>query len=406
VNYHFEKSAVREFTSYNKTLINVSDYDPMNPSTSRLNSDSSDSEKLHLPIPEQNNNEIPIDNNSENFCVSLIDIVGSTRIVSTIDSSRNIRHFYGTFLNSVANILKKYNAKIIKTVGDGVISYFPETIDTTNISAFENVLKCSFAQIEERSNINTILLEHNLPKISYRVSIDYGKVERTQIKGFDKEDLFGSTVNFCSKINLFALPNSIIVGNDLYRIMKSLKVSSGKYRLEEMKSYYCGAGKFSYPLYLLSRVNQTNIEHVNPLNRSLDDIKKYVSNGIKSSRIPKILLVDDEKDDLIVLEKFLKLGGFEVNSFSNPRQALQHYVNTDPYSYDLIISDIRMPEINGFQLYYRLKSIKHDVKILFATCLNIAEELLTLLPEVGPQQVIQKPIDKEKFIEIVKRQIL
>lgn len=375
----------------------------MNPSTSRLNSDS---ETLHLPIPEQNNNEIPIDNNSENFCVSLIDIVGSTRIVSTIDSSRNIRHFYGTFLNSVANILKKYNAKIIKTVGDGVISYFPETIDTTNISAFENVLKCSFAQIEERSNINTILLEHNLPKISYRVSIDYGKVERTQIKGFDKEDLFGSTVNFCSKINLFAPPNSIIVGNDLYRIMKSLKVSSGKYRLEEMKSYYCGAGKFSYPLYLLSRVNQTNIEHVNPLNRSLDDIKKYVSNGIKSSRIPKILLVDDEKDDLIVLEKFLKLGGFEVNSFSNPRQALQHYVNTDPYSYDLIISDIRMPEINGFQLYYRLKSIKHDVKILFATCLNIAEELLTLLPEVGPQQVIQKPIEKEKFIEIVKKQIL
>lgn len=403
MNYYFEKSAVREVTSYNKPLIDVADNNTMNLYTNRLNSGL---ENLHVPILGQNNNEIPIDNNSENFCVSLIDIVGSTRIVSTINSSRNIRNFYGIFLNSVANILKKYHAKIIKTVGDGVISYFPETIDTTNIKAFENVLKCSFAQIEERSNINTILLEHNLPKISYRVSIDYGKVERTQIKGFDKEDLFGSTVNFCSKINLFASPNSIIVGNDLYRIMKSLKTGSGQYKLEEMKSYYCGAGKFSYPLYLLSRVNQTNIEHVNPLNRSLDEIKKYVSNGIKCSRKPKILLVDDEKDDLVVLEKFLKLGGFEVNSFSNPRQALLHYANTDPYSYDLIISDIRMPEINGFQLYYRLKSIKHDVKILFATCLNIAEELLTLLPEVGPQQVIQKPIEKEKFIKIVKRQIL
>lgn len=403
MNYYFEKSAVREVTSYNKPLIDVADNNTMNLYTNRLNSGL---ENLHVPILGQNNNEIPIDNNSENFCVSLIDIVGSTRIVSTINSSRNIRNFYGIFLNSVANILKKYHAKIIKTVGDGVISYFPETIDTTNIKAFENVLKCSFAQIEERSNINTILLEHNLPKISYRVSIDYGKVERTQIKGFDKEDLFGSTVNFCSKINLFASPNSIIVGNDLYRIMKSLKTGSGQYKLEEMKSYYCGAGKFSYPLYLLSRVNQTNIEHANPLNRSLDEIKKYVSNGIKCSRKPKILLVDDEKDDLVVLEKFLKLGGFEVNSFSNPRQALLHYANTDPYSYDLIISDIRMPEINGFQLYYRLKSIKHDVKILFATCLNIAEELLTLLPEVGPQQVIQKPIEKEKFIEIVKKQIL
>jgi CheY-like chemotaxis protein len=376
----------------------------MQSSTNSLNSNSKNSDPI---ISEHSSsNDVLLESNSENFCVSLIDIIGSTRIVSTIDSSKNIRNFYETFLNSVASILKKYHAKIIKTVGDGIISYFPETIDSTNLSAFENVVKCSFAQIEERSRINTTLLENNLPTISYRVSIDYGKVERTQIKGFDREDLFGSTVNFCSKINLYAPPNSIVIGNDLCQIMKSLKLISTPYKLEEMNSYYCGAGKFSYPLYLLSRINQTNMECTRPLNKSLDEIRKYVFNGIKSYRAPKILLVDDEKDDLIVLEKFLKMGGFQVNSFSNPRQALLHYANTDPYSYDLIISDIRMPEINGFQLYHKLKSIKADAKILFATCLNIAEELLTLLPEVDPQQVIQKPIEKEKFIEIVKKQIL
>lgn len=401
---YFDKSAVRQDTSNKKPLSDIAYNNLTHLSNNKLNSDS---KNLHSIVPEQNNiNQVPLDRNSENFCVSLIDIIDSTRIVSTIDSSRNIRNFYGTFLNSVANILKKYHAKIIKTVGDGIISYFPETMDTSNINAFENVVKCGFAQIEERSNINTKLLEHHLPTISYRVSIDYGKVERTQIKGFDKEDLFGSTVNFCSKINLYAPPNSIIVGNDLYQIMKSLKVSNRPYKLEEMKSYYCGAGKFSYPLYLLSRVSQANIGHINPLNLSIKGIRKCVFNSIQSSRPPKILLVDDEKDDLVVLEKFLKLGGFEVISFSNPRQALLHYVNTDPYSYDLVISDIRMPEINGFQLYYKLKSIKHDVKILFATCLNIAEELLTLLPEVDPQQVILKPIEKEKFIEIVKKQVL
>jgi two-component system, OmpR family, response regulator ChvI len=403
VNHYFWKSAVGVNTNNKKILNDVTN---SNRTGLPINKPKSESKNLLDSVPWQNNNEVTFGNNSENFCVSLIDIVGSTRIVSTIDSSRNIRNFYGTFLNSVANILKKYHAKIIKTVGDGIISYFPETIDTANIDAFENVLKCSLAQIEERSSINNILLEHNLPKISYRVSIDYGKVERTQIKGFDKEDLFGSTVNFCSKINLFAPPNSIIVGNDLYQIMKSLKIISGPYKLEEMKSYYCGAGKFSYPLYLLSKVKQTNLEHINPLNRSLDEIKKYVFNGMKSTRTPKILLIDDEEDDLIVLERFLKLEGFEVSSFLSPRQAILHFANTDPYSYDLIISDIRMPEINGFQLYYRLRSIKQDAKILFATCLNIAEELLTLIPEVGPQQVIQKPIDKEKFIEIVKKQFL
>jgi two-component system, OmpR family, response regulator ChvI len=405
VNRYFSKSAVRENTTYKEWLIDfaVADNNPMQSSINKLNSYSKNS----CPTaPEQNcsNNDL-LENHSENFCVTFIDIVGSTRIVSTIDSSKNIRNFYGTFLNGVANILNKYNAKIIKTVGDGIISYFPETIDTSNLSAFENVVKCSFAQIQERSSINTALLENNLPTISYRVSIDYGKVERTQIKGFDKEDLFGSTVNFCSKINLFAPPNSIVMGNDLYQIMKSLEVINTPYRIEEMNSYYCGAGKFSYPLYLLSTVNQTNVEHISPLNRSLDEIRKHVFNG-KSYRTPKILLVDDKKDDLIVLQEFLELGGFEVNSFSNPRQALVHYANTDPYSYDLIISDIRMPELNGFQLYHKLKSIKHDAKILFATCLNIAEELLTLLPEVDPTQVIQKPIEKEKFIEIVKKQIL
>jgi CheY-like chemotaxis protein len=405
VNCYSNKSAAREDAIGKKWLIDIADnHNIMQSSTNSLNSNSKNSDPI---ISEHSSsNDVLLESNSENFCVSLIDIIGSTRIVSTIDSSKNIRNFYETFLNSVASILKKYHAKIIKTVGDGIISYFPETIDSTNLSAFEDVVKCSFAQIEERSRINTTLLENNLPTISYRVSIDYGKVERTQIKGFDREDLFGSTVNFCSKINLYAPPNSIVIGNDLCQIMKSLKLISTPFKLEEMNSYYCGAGKFSYPLYLLSRINQTNMECTRPLNKSLDEIRKYVFNGIKSYRAPKILLVDDEKDDLIVLEKFLKMGGFQVNSFSNPRQALLHYANTDPYSYDLIISDIRMPEINGFQLYHKLKSIKADAKILFATCLNIAEELLTLLPEVDPQQVIQKPIEKEKFIEIVKKQIL
>jgi CheY-like chemotaxis protein len=403
MNGNFGKIAVRNNSSNinslsNKTAINVT-----YPTSDKLFRDTINP---YPKVLDQNNgSHVSLDGNSENFCVSLIDIVGSTKLVSTINSSKKIRDFYGIFINSVASILKKYDAKIIKTVGDGIISYFPETMDTTNLTAFENVVNCSFAQMEERSTINNLLREKNLPTISYRVSIDYGKVERAQFKGFDGEDLFGSTVNFCSKINLFAPPNSIIIGSDLYQIMRSLKISN-PYMVEEMNSYYCGTGKFSYPLYLLSRVNLSNSTHINPLNRSVAETKKYIFNEAKSYGTRKILLIDDEKDDLIVLEHFLELEGFEVRSFSNPRQALLHYANTDSSFYDLIISDIRMSEMNGFQLYYKLKSIKHDVKILFATCLNIAEELLVLLPEVKPEQIIQKPVGKEKFIQIVRKQIV
>ena len=104
-----------------------------------------------------------------------------------------------------------------------------------------------------------------------------------------------------------------------------------------------------------------------------------------------------------MLETFLINAGFEVKSFSSPREALRHYANEDPLSYDLVISDIRMPEINGFQLYHKLKTINGNVKITFATCLEIIEEISALLPEFKQEQLIQKPVEREKFIEFVKK---
>jgi class 3 adenylate cyclase len=359
---------------------------------------------LSIQSKQNNIDSVRFTEHTEKVCVSIIDIVGSTSIVSTIGSSKEIRKFYEIYLNKISNILRNYQAKIIKTVGDGIISYFPDTVDTSNMRAFQNVIECCFAQIDERFSINSILMEQRLPTIRYRISIDFGKVERARFEGFDSEDLFGSTVNVCSKMNLFAPPNGIILGNDLYRIIKSFKLDNA-YMFDEIGSYYCGAGKFSYPLYSLSGMNTRNVVHGNPLTFSLNEIKKYMVNVVKSSRIPKILLIDDELDDLFVLEQFLMLEGFEVKSFSSPREALNHYENGDASLYDLVISDIRMPEINGFELYYKIKAINYNVKVLFATCLEIAEEILTLIPELQPEQLVQKPVEKEKFIKIVKKNI-
>jgi len=354
---------------------------------------------------EQNDSgKVPFADYSEKVCVSVIDIVGSTSIVSTIGSSKDIRKFYEIFLNRIAIVLKKYRANIIKTVGDGIISYFPNTVDITNIQAFENVLECCSAQIEERFAINAMLMEQRLPTIRYRISADFGKLERTRFEGFNSEDLVGSTVNVCSKMNLFAQPNGIVVGNDFFQILRSFKQLNDAYSFKEIDSYDCGEAKFSYPIYSLSRFKQTIIAPVETLN-SFHEIRKFVINRVKSSRVPKILLIDDEVDDLFVLEKFLIHAGFEVKSFSSPREALRHYTNEDPYSYDLVISDIRMPEINGFQLYHKLRLINDNVKIVFATCLEIVDEILTLIPELRQEQLIQKPVEKEKFIKIVRKNI-
>jgi len=353
-------------------------------------------------IETDNEIEVSFTNNSENYCVTVVDIVGSTSIVSAISSSEKTRKFYSIFINAMANILRKYDARVIKTVGDGIISFFPKTKDTTNTSAFKDVLECCFSEIAESPNINKMLQEEKLPSIGFRISADYGRVEIAKSGNLDIDDLFGSTVNFCSKINLRASWNGIVIGSDLYRIIRSIPQLEKSCRFEELAAgYYSGIGKYSYPIYSLSKRSQP----VNVWNSSTRQEDNEVERYRKASKVPNILLIDDEHDDLFVLEKFLTREGFGVKSFSNSREALEHFSRTNPSFYDLIISDIRMPEINGLELYMSLKAIKNDVKVLFASAIELAEEILSVMPGVRREQLIRKPVEQKVFIDLVKKTI-
>ncbi|MGA8565735.1 MAG: response regulator [Nitrososphaeraceae archaeon] len=357
-------------------------------------------------IETDNEIEVSFTNNSENYCVTVVDIVGSTSIVSAISSSEKTRKFYSIFINAMANILRKYDARVIKTVGDGIISFFPKTKDTTNTGAFKDVLECCFSQIAESPNINKMLQEEKLPSIDYRISADYGRVEIAKSGNLDIDDLFGSTVNFCSKINLRASRNGIVIGSDLYRIIRSITQLEKSCRFEELAAgYYSGVGRYSYPIYSLSKRSQpVNVR--NSSTQQEDEVMKdLVERRRKPSKTPNILLIDDEHDDLFVLEKFLTREGFGVKSFSNSREALEHFSRTNLSFYDLIISDIRMPEINGLELYMSLKAIKKDVKVLFASAIELAEEILSVMPGVRREQLIKKPVEQKVFIDLVKKTI-
>src|SRR6476620_6235618 len=356
-------------------------------------------------IETDNEIEVSFSNKSENYCVTVVDIVGSTSIVSAISSSEKTRKFYSIFINAMANILRKYDARVIKTVGDGIISFFPKTKDTTNTDAFKDVLECCFSQIAESPNINKMLQEEKLPNIEYRISADYGRVEIAKSGNLDIDDLFGSTVNFCSKINLRASRNGIVIGNDLYRIIRSITQLEKSCRFEELDGYYSGVGRYSYPIYSLSKRSQpVNVR--NSSTQQEDEVMKdLVESRRKPSKTPNILLIDDEHDDLFVLEKFLTREGFGVKSFSNSRKALEHFSRTNPSFYDLIISDIRMPEINGLELYMSLKAIKKDVKVLFASAIELAEEILSVMPGVRREKLIKKPVEQKVFIDLVKKTI-
>jgi CheY-like chemotaxis protein len=114
-----------------------------------------------------------------------------------------------------------------------------------------------------------------------------------------------------------------------------------------------------------------------------------------------IMIVDDERDVLLTYESFLSNVGFNVSTFEEPYKALAEFTS-NPALYDLIILDIRMENLNGLQLYQCMKAINPTSKLLFASALDAARELTSILPDLQSQDIIKKPVDRENFIKTVK----
>src|ERR1044072_3910125 len=197
-------------------------------------------------------NEVVFSNKSESYCISIVDIVGSTQITSKLYYSGKIKKFYTVFINEIANIVKQYDGRILKTVGDGVIFFFPQTSTIENIESFKQTLECLLQMVSSRQVINSKLRKESLPDISYRISADYGKLEVAMSGEISSSyDLFGPTINFCAKINKKAPPNGIAIGADLWRIINSFSSLAKRYHFQEIKELTWKENRYSYPVYLL-----------------------------------------------------------------------------------------------------------------------------------------------------------
>jgi DNA-binding response OmpR family regulator len=96
----------------------------------------------------------------------------------------------------------------------------------------------------------------------------------------------------------------------------------------------------------------------------------------------RILVVDDEPDITFTLVAILQKGGYEVSSFNNPLTALQSF---KPRYYDLLIIDIKMPEMNGFELYQKLKGKDSHVKVCFLTAVSEFRDYEQYKGDVSPK---------------------
>jgi DNA-binding response OmpR family regulator len=106
--------------------------------------------------------------------------------------------------------------------------------------------------------------------------------------------------------------------------------------------------------------------------------------------VRRIMMVDDEPDVTDVFKLGLSQKGFEVDAFNDPTVALPAF---KPGYYDLVISDIRMPKMNGFELAYEIKKLDSSQRIVFLTAyMDLFAELKKLFERMDVLDVIEKPI--------------
>jgi DNA-binding response OmpR family regulator len=114
----------------------------------------------------------------------------------------------------------------------------------------------------------------------------------------------------------------------------------------------------------------------------------------------RILIVDDEPDITTALKMYLEIQGFQVDAFTDPVNAL---VQFKAGVYQLLILDIKMPEMNGFELYTEIKKKDGTVKVFFLTALSEMHDYDAFKKEVFPKEgeryFIAKPVENEDILK-------
>jgi len=197
---------------------------------------------IKLLLKNANQNLISFSGVYDDFCIGFVDMVSSTKISAYLTKEKACK-YYGIFLNSMAAIATEFGAKIVKNIGDSLLFYFPQT-NINFKSSIVNSLDCGIGMINSVNEVNDLMKKENLPSVQYRLSLDYGNVMMANQVNSESIDIFGPSVNMCSKINRFANPNSLVIGGDLFQIVKS----NENYTFKQLEGY-CSGMVADYPVY-------------------------------------------------------------------------------------------------------------------------------------------------------------
>ncbi|MHA7646282.1 HAMP domain-containing protein [Nitrosopumilus sp. S4] len=167
---------------------------------------------------------------SEKYCVGMIDIMDSTKICSNL-SETETSEFYNIFINSIAAIINKFGGVVVKNIGDALLFYFSFENENEG-DTLKKCLDCCLALSDVHDGIVKKLEKINLPTLDYRISATYGIVRIARASTSSVNDIFGSTVNRCAKMNRSSPPNGVIIGENFYDKVKDFE----GYKFEKIES--------------------------------------------------------------------------------------------------------------------------------------------------------------------------
>lgn len=116
-----------------------------------------------------------------------------------------------------------------------------------------------------------------------------------------------------------------------------------------------------------------------------------------------ILIVDDEIDITLAFKKGLESDGFLVDTYNDPLAALLNFKSD---FYDLILVDVRMPKMNGFELYQEIEKVDKKSKVCFITAFEVYYHALReIFPTLEVSCFIRKPIEIDDLVKRINAEI-
>jgi CheY-like chemotaxis protein/predicted transcriptional regulator len=177
-----------------------------------------------------------------------------------------------------------------------------------------------------------------------------------------------------------------------HKLLESSKDESGRtyYRTTEKGRQFIRHYKDMQGLF----VHSTDSHENTPAHREVESPHggKYAT---------RIMIVDDESDITSAIQIGLEDNGFEANVFNDPALALESY---RPGIYDLLLLDVKMPGMSGFELYRKIRDIDTKAKVCFLTAFEMySDEFRRVFPSMNVEHFIQKPIAMTDLVQQIKR---